>query len=125
MGRTLTYAGRAEEAIPLIKDGLRLNPLAGTTLTLGNALRETGQYEAALAEYKKVIEGRPNKIIAYQCLSVTYAMSGSFEEARKAWSEVLKLDPRMTVEKNFAKPWPYGPEHRQRLISAMHQAGID
>ena len=124
LGRTLTYAGRAKEAIDLIKKGLRLNPLAGGSLTLGNAFRETGQYEEALAEYKKAIKSRPNNIIAYLCLAGTYALSGRHEEARKAWSEVLKLDPTMTVEKNFPKTWPYGPEHRQRLITAMHNSGI-
>jgi hypothetical protein len=39
-------------------------------------------------------------------------------------SEVLKLDPKMTVEKLFSNSWPYGQEHRERQIAAMHKAGL-
>ena len=123
LGRTLTYAGRPEEAIDLIKKGVRLRPLNLCNLTLGNVYRETGQYEEALAEYEKCIKNNPKNILTHICLAETYALAGRYEEARESWSEAKKLDPKMSVEKEF-KNWPYGPESRERTIAAIHKAGI-
>ena len=123
LGKTLTYAGRPEEAINLIKKGVRLKPLNLFNLTLGNAYREAGQYEEALTVYKKCIKNKQKSILAHQCLTVTYALAGRYEEAREAWSEVKQLDPKTSVEKAF-KVSPYGPEHRERLFAAFHKAGI-
>jgi adenylate cyclase len=128
LARTHTYAGRPEEAIGLIKKGMRLNPLSlsvrGCNMTLGSAYREAGQYEKAINAYKYCIKNQPNNIIAYGALAGTYALEGRYEEAREAWSEVLKLDPKMTIEKMIPKRWPYGPEHRERNIATLHKAGI-
>lgn len=124
LGKTLTYAGRSEEAIDLLKKAARLNPLNLCILTLGNAYRDAGQHEEAIIEFKKCIKNNPKNIISYQCLAGTYAFAGRYEESREAWSEVLKLDPKMTVEKMIPKRWPYGPEHRERSIAVLHNAGI-
>jgi adenylate cyclase len=124
LGRTLMYAGRPEEALDLIKKGDRLNPLNLCNQTLGAAYRETGQYEEAIKEFKTCIKNRPNNIIAHGQLTGAYARAGRSEEAREAWSEVLKLDPKMTAEKMLPKYWPYGPEHRKREIATLHKAGI-
>ena len=93
-------------------------------MALGGAYREAGRYEEAINEFKRCIKNNPKNIIAHHCLAGTYALAGRYEEAREAWSEVLKLGPKMTAEKMFRKPWPYGPEHRERQIAALHKAGI-
>jgi adenylate cyclase len=125
-GKTLTYAGRPEEAIDSLKKAMRLNPLAGSgsTLWLGHAYREAGQYEEAMTEYKNYIKNNPNNIFAHQGLAMTYALAGRYEEAREAWSELIKLEPKRSVEKIF-KVWPYGPDNRERKITALHKAGIE
>jgi len=123
-GRSLTYAGRPEEAIDLIKKAARLDPSVTRSMALGNAYREAGQYEEALAEYKNCIKNNPNNIFAHMNVAGIYALTGRYEEAREAWSEVLRLDPTMTVEKMWPKPSPYGPEHRERSIAVLHKAGI-
>jgi adenylate cyclase len=124
LGRTLMYAGRTEEALDLLKKSARLNPLIRCKMTLGAAYREAGQYEEAINEFKRCINYFPNNIIAHSQLSSAYASVGRYEEAREAWSEVLKIDPKMTAEKFFPKRWPYGPEHRKRAIATFHKAGI-
>ena len=125
-GRTLVYAGRPEEAIDLSKKAARLNPLrlGRCNPPLAAAYRETGQYESAIDEYKKCIEYKPKNIFNHHALAGTYALAGRYEEAQEAWSEVLKLDPKMTVEKMFPKRWPYGEKHRDRMIAVMHKAGL-
>ena len=108
----------------LIKKGERLNPLIRCNTHLGSAYRESGQYEAAINEFKKCNKNEPKNIIAHLALTGTYALAGRYEEARETWSEVKRLDPKMSVEKAFPKWWPYGPEHRERKIAAHHAAGI-
>jgi len=124
LGRTLTYAGRPKEAIDLIKKGERLRPLSLCNLELGHAYREAGQYQEALAEYKKCIKNNPKNFFAHISLAMTYAMAGRYEEAREAWSEVLKIDPLVSAEKGLPKLWPYGSEHRERTIAKLRKAGI-
>ena len=107
-----------------LKKAARLNPFRSCYSTLGSAYREAGQYEEALIEFKRCIKNNPNSITTHQILAGIYAATDRYEEAREAWSEVLKLDPKMTVEKAFPKRWPYGQEHRERGIAALHKAGI-
>ena len=118
------FAGRTEEALDLIKKGVRLRPLNLCNRNLGSVYREVGQYEEALTEFKKCIKHTPNNIIAHSQVAGIYAMTGRYKEARDAWSGVLKIDPKMTAEKFFPKRWPYGPEHRKRAIANFHKAGI-
>jgi adenylate cyclase len=126
LGMSLTYAGRSEEAIKMIKKGMRLSPFAPAYFmqNLGNAYREAGRFEEAITEYKKCVKRQPNNIMGHSLLSMTYALAGRYEEAREAWSEVLKINPNYSVEKRF-RVWPYkNPDNRKRKISAMHKAGI-
>jgi adenylate cyclase len=125
LGMSLNYAGRSQEAIDLIKKAHRLSPFPppALILNLGHAYREAGRYEEAIAEYKKCIKRTPNNRFAHQGLSTTYALAGRFEEAREAWSEVLKIDPKLSLEKSFNR-CPYLPESCERKRAAMNKAGI-
>jgi adenylate cyclase len=125
-GMSLTYAGRSEEAIEMIKKGMRLSPFppAYYMQNLGNAYREAGRYEEAITEYKKCVKRQPNNIMGHSLLSMTYALAGRYEEAREAWSEVLKINPKYSVEIRF-RVWPdKNPDSRKRAIGAMHKAGL-
>ena len=100
-----------------------MNPLNPCSLALGIAYRETGQYEEALAVLKNCIKTSPNNIFGHLNLASTYAYAGRYEEAREAWSELKKLDPKITFEK-MKKRCPYRPETCDRLAVAMDKAGI-
>jgi tetratricopeptide (TPR) repeat protein len=57
LGLILNAAGKPEEAINVLKNAMRLNPIPpGWYLSrLGDAYRLTGRYEKAVHEYKKAI----------------------------------------------------------------------
>jgi len=55
---SLNFAGRSEEAIPLIQKAIRLNPnplssFLNYYVQLGNALMFTGRYEEAVSAYNE------------------------------------------------------------------------
>ena len=81
------------------------------------------QLRGRVSELKKCLKLRPNNIIAYRHLSITYALAGRYEEAREAWSEVLKIYPKYSLEKSFNR-CPYPPENCERNKAAMNKAGI-
>jgi len=121
----LTYAGRWREAIPLYREALRLNPIPPNNYYrhFAVALRETGQYDEAIAQLKKAIEKEPHDILAYLVLTSVYSYAGRQEEARAAAGEVLKLNSKFRIEQ-----LPQGT-HRDLAIverenEALRNAGL-
>ena len=88
------------------------------------ALRDTGRYEEAIAQLKKAIEREPRDIMSYIVLASTYGMAGREKEARAAAAEVLKINPRFSLEQ-FAKIHPYkDPATKERYIDSLRKAGL-
>ena len=99
-GLVLYVAGRSEEAIPLIEKAIRLNPLGPAIFYAGygEALRITGRLEDAVTSFKKAIERAPNYFWAHANLSAVYSMMGRDKEAQAEASEVLRINPRFSLE---------------------------
>jgi adenylate cyclase len=98
--RVLTFSGRPEEAIPLQEKAIRLNPLGPAPFygDLGFALRLTGRLEEAVGFYKKALERAPNDFWFHAHIAALYIMMGRDEEARAAAAEVLRINPKFSVE---------------------------
>jgi len=99
-GNILRYASRPEEAIPIYQKAIRLNPFGSTSnyLNFGYALRDVGRYEEAVPALKKAIQLAPDNIIAHYGLAVTYIWMGREKEARAEAAEVLRINPKFSVE---------------------------
>jgi adenylate cyclase len=117
----LTRAGRAEEAIPLFQKGIRLNPFAPSPIyiTFGRALRTTGRFEEAVSAYKKAIKLTPHFIDAHVGLAATYSMMGREKEARAEAAEILRINPKFSVD-SYAK----GIDETDKYINALRKAGL-
>jgi len=121
----LTYAGRLNEAIPLYREALRLNPKPPNNYYrhFAVALREAGQYDEAIVQLKKAIEQEPNDPLAYLVLTTVYSYAGHQEEACSAVAEVLRIRPTFHIEQ-----LPQGT-HRDLAIvehenEALRSAGL-
>ena len=126
LGMTLKYVGRPAEAIALLKKAIRLNPIPPNwyLFTLGDSYRMTGQYEEAVAAYKRVLHPIPDDVFTHTGLAATYILLGQEEEARAAAAEVLRLDPKFSLE-NFAKTLPYKNQgDASLLVDALRKAGL-
>jgi len=121
----LTYAGRWDEAIPLFREAIRLNPKPPNNYYRHFAvvLRETGQYDEAISLLKKAIEQEPNDSLAYLVLTTVYSYAGRQEEARAAAAEVLKLNPKFRIEQ-----LPQGTHRDLSIVEheneALRKAGL-
>jgi adenylate cyclase len=123
---SLYHAGRPGEAIPFFQKAARLCPVTGSTLhvPIGNALMHTERFEEAVSEYKKAIRLSPDNILAHVGLAGTYSMMSQEKEAHAEATEVLRINPKFSVD-YFAKTLSYKDQSKKdKTISALRKAGL-
>jgi adenylate cyclase len=126
LGLILRFEGRHEESIPEYKQAIRLNPIPPSFYTygLGLAYCFTEQYEEAITWGEKSVRQWPNSLYAHLILTVIYNSLGRDEEARTEAAEVLRINPKFSVEK-WAKRLTYKNQaDNDFLISALRKAGL-
>jgi adenylate cyclase len=123
LGHTLRFAGRWEEAIPEYKTAIRLNPIPPDQyfFGLGLAYAWTGQYDEAIKWCEKAVRQKPNSFFAHLMMAVIYSLSGREEEARVEGAEVLRINPKFSLEK-FEKRCT--GKDKERFIGALRKAGL-
>jgi adenylate cyclase len=123
---SLMVAGRPEEAIQLFQKAIRLNPFGPSFLyrDFGSALRNTGRFEEAVSAFKKAIQIAPDNILAHTDLAGTYIMMGREKEARAEAAEVLRINPKFSVD-SWAKTFAYKDQSQQdKIVNAIRKAGL-
>ena len=122
----LLFACRPEEAIPLLQKAIRLNPNADpiTFLNFGHALRMTGRFEEAVLAFKKALQRAPNNLIAHIGLGATYSLMGREREARAEAEEILRINPKFSLD-YFKIASPYkDPSEIDKIADALRKAGL-
>jgi adenylate cyclase len=121
----LRFAGRFDEAIPLFKKAIRLNPVTPLPYlnNLAWAYGFSGQYEKAISTWNSAIKRNPDYFFAYLGLALVYQLSGDEVKAREAAAEVMRLKPNLTLSKLEKGPATKGMD-RKRLMEAFRKAGI-
>jgi tetratricopeptide (TPR) repeat protein len=90
----------------------------------GNTLFMTERFEEAVSAYKKVIQRAPNYIWGHMMLAATYSKMGREKEARAEVAEVLRINPKFSLD-FFAKTSLYKEQSvRDNLFNALHKAGL-
>jgi adenylate cyclase len=126
LGQSLNLADKPNEAIPVFEKAIRLNPNGPTWyfLNYGNSLRYMGQYQEAIVQYKKALRVAPNNVLAHIPLAATYSLLGRDVEARAEAEEVLRINPKFSLE-HFAKTLPLKNQAQiDRYIEALRKAGL-
>ena len=101
---SLVYAGRSEEAIPIFQKAIRLNPLVRPVyyLHFGHAFRMRGGLRRRFRHIRKHSSCAPDNIFAHIGLAAAYIMMGREKEARAEAAEVLRINPKFSVD-SYAK----------------------
>jgi adenylate cyclase len=125
LGQVLNYAARPEEAIPYLQKAIRLNPLptANYFVHLAISYRDSGQYEKAIEAAKKALQREPNNQWSYIHMAVSYIRLGQEKEARAAAVEILRINPKFSLER-YAKILPFPQPVTDRIIEDLRKAGL-
>jgi len=126
LGKTLNYVGRWQEAIALLKKAIRINPIPPNwyLIFLGQSYTFAGQYGEAIAMYKTVLQRNPDDLSALIGLAAVYSASGREEKARAAAAEVLRIEPKFSLER-FAEESMYKNQaDTERMIDSLRRAGL-
>jgi adenylate cyclase len=79
--------------------------------------------EEAVATLQKAVERAPNWFWPHAHLAVTYSMMGMDTEARAEAAEVLRINPRFSIEW-VAKNTAYDQARMVKVFDAMRKAGL-
>jgi adenylate cyclase len=83
-----------------------------------------GRLEEAVSACKKGIQGAPDFIVAHINLAATYSLMGREKEARAEAEEVLRINPKYSVD-SMAKRVPYKDQSEiDKLVNALRKAGL-
>jgi tetratricopeptide (TPR) repeat protein len=74
--------------------------------------------------YKKAIERAPNDFWFHANLAVTYIMMGRDEEARASAAEVLRINPKFSVEFYAKRSLVKDRSVIDKAIDALRKAGL-
>jgi adenylate cyclase len=126
LGFLLRMAGKPKEAIPVIQKAMRLEPMAPDIYVRQLALDyfQAGDCKEALAECDKGLKRQPDHIFSRVIMAAVYGACGREEEARKEATEVLRINPKFTVD-SFMGKTPYkNPSDRERVSQGLRKAGL-
>ncbi len=127
LSMVLTFGGKHEEALSMAKKAIALKPTPDAFFyeTLGRAYCMMGEYKDAIAALKKAISLWPEYVYEHIDLTEIYSLAGRMKEARAEAEEVLKINPKITLE-DIAKSGYYNFQKvdKERFINALRKAGF-
>ncbi|NIT41886.1 MAG: tetratricopeptide repeat protein [Gammaproteobacteria bacterium] len=126
LGLTYRYVGRWEDAIEEYKKAVRLNPIPPTWYLYGFGLAYamTGQYEEGIRVCKKAIQQAPNSPYPHLHMTMIYGLAGLEEEARAQAEELLRINPKFSLE-HWKKRLTYkNQSDKEQIINALLKAGL-
>jgi adenylate cyclase len=127
LGSVLATVGRHQEAVAMLQKSLRLSPVPIHSQVMGilaSSYSWLGQYEEAIATYKKVLQlYGPDHLMAHLGLAAAYAFLGREEEARAEGKEVMRIDPKFSIER-LIKGAPWDQSRKDRVADGLRKAGL-
>jgi adenylate cyclase len=126
LAETLSRVGRADEALRAAEEALRRkNPIADFHLDhVGAAYYLTGKLEVAIAPLKQFLSRYPHILDAHLTLAAVYSELGREAEARAEAAEVLRINPKFSLEIHKERVPIKDPAVLERHIAALRKAGL-
>jgi adenylate cyclase len=119
-------SGRWDEGIVYGEKAVRLNPFPPVYYywLLGRPYFMTGQYEKAIATFKKALKIDPNYFVAHIFLAACYSSLDRQAEAAAAVEKVLQINPKFSL-KSYEKKLPFKNKADIELkVAALRKAGL-
>jgi adenylate cyclase len=126
LAEVLGHLGRSEEALGAAGKALGLKPyLPDQHLrNVGAAYALAGQYEEAIAPLQHYISRYPNILGPHLTLAAVYSELGREAEARAEAAEVLRINPKFSLEVHKQRSPIKDPAMLERQFTALRKAGL-
>jgi len=100
LGGYLRRATRYREAVDLLERAIRLDPLHSPDwlMWLGHSYLRLAVPEKAAAMLETGVKRAPDYVAVHHFLALSYAMLDRMEEARAQMNEVLRINPKFSIE---------------------------
>src|SRR5262245_3018542 len=118
--------GRTEEALEAAAQALCLKSLVvdNHLASVGTAYAVAGRYEEARAPLQRYLSSYPNILPSHLILAVVYSELGKEAEARAEVAEVLRINPKFSLEIHKQRMPIKDPAVLERHIAALRKAGL-
>jgi adenylate cyclase len=126
LAMVLSYMGRTEDALEAAAQALRLKPLVVDAHldSVGAAYATAGRPEEALAPLQRYISRYPNILGAHLTLAVVYSELGQAAVAQAEAAEVLRLNPKFSLEVYKQRMPIKDPAVLEHHLAALRKAGL-
>jgi adenylate cyclase len=121
----LMSIGKPQDAITAATQAVRLSPHPYSNLNaLGQAYIGAGQYEEAIAIFKKILARNLDFWAAHWGLAVIYSELEREKEAKAEGAEILRINPNFSVEAWKQRVFLKEPAEIERYAAALRKAGL-
>jgi pentatricopeptide repeat protein len=126
LARALSRAGRPEEAVEMIEQALgrRHVPVDSHLEAVGDAYYFAGKPEEAVAPLKQFLSRYPHILDAHLTLAAAYSELGQDAEAHTEAAEVLRINPKFSLDVHQERAPIKDPATLERQIAALRKAGL-
>jgi tetratricopeptide (TPR) repeat protein len=126
LAEVLSRVGRPEEAVGMVEQALRRKPIVADEHlnSVGAAYYLAGQTEKAIAPLKQYLTRYPNILYARLTLAAVYSELGKEAEARSEAAEVLRINPKFSLEVHRQRMPIKDPVVLERHLAALRKAGL-
>jgi DNA-binding winged helix-turn-helix (wHTH) protein/TolB-like protein/cytochrome c-type biogenesis protein CcmH/NrfG len=122
-GQFLLDAGRDAEATEQLHKMLAINPTFWVALVnLGRSCERAGEYEGALAAFRKATESGGSRTLLLSLIGYTYAVSGHAEEAERMLAELRALSENSYVPPYYMATIHKGLGHTAEALTWLETA---
>ncbi len=127
LGWLENYADQPQKAIGNFERALRLSPIDPMNFNnyvgIGSAHELAQEYDEAATFYRRALQERPNARWIYRNLASSLSAGSRVEEARRAYAEMMRAYPDLTVSK-FKQAMVFSPVALNRMAENLRKLGL-
>jgi len=127
LGWLEAYADQPPKAIENFERALRLSPFDPMNFNnyvgIASAHEVAQDYGMAAAFYRRALQERPNASWIYRNLASSLSGAGRIEEARQAYTELMRSYPDLTISK-VKQAMVFSPAFLDRMAENLRQLGL-